>query len=60
SGVFFGVYNMLGKFAAVIGPLLVGMVGVATGSSRAGILAILVLFVGGAMVLRVVHVEDTS
>jgi len=60
SGVFFGVYNMLGKFAAVIGPLLVGMVGVATGSSRAGILAILVLFVGGAMVLRMVHVEEAS
>jgi len=60
SGVFFGVYNMLGKFAAVIGPLLVGMVGVATGSSRAGILAILVLFVGGAMVLRMVRTKGPS
>ncbi len=63
AGVFFGVYNMLGKFAAVIGPLLVGVVGVATGSSRAGILAILVLFVAGAMVLRRVETmnnEDLS
>ena len=51
AGVFFGIYNMLGKFAAVIGPLLVGAVGVLTGSSRTGILAILVLFVVGALVL---------
>ncbi len=56
AGVFFGVYNMLGKFAAVIGPLLVGLVGVASGSSRAGILAILLLFVAGAMVLHRVEV----
>jgi len=60
SGVFFGVYNMLGKFAAVIGPLLVGVVGVVTGSSRAGILAILVLFVAGAVVLRKVRVGPTA
>jgi len=57
AGVFFGIYNMLGKFAAVIGPLLVGLVGVATGSSRTGILAILLLFIGGAMVLHQVRVE---
>ena len=59
AGVFFGIYNMLGKFAAVIGPLLVGMVGVATGSSRAGILAVLLLFIGGALVLRQVKVPET-
>ncbi|RTZ76336.1 MAG: MFS transporter [Gammaproteobacteria bacterium] len=57
AGVFFGIYNMLGKFAAVIGPLLVGLVGVATRSSRTGILAILILFVGGAMVLHQVRVK---
>ena len=51
AGVFFGIYNMLGKFAAVIGPLLVGAVGVLTGSARTGILAILILFVVGALVL---------
>jgi len=60
AGIFFGIYNMLGKFAAVVGPLLVGMVGVATGSSRAGILAVLLLFVGGALVLRQVKVPDTE
>ncbi len=47
----YGFYNMLGKFAAVIGPLLVGWVGLATGSSRAGILSLSVLFIGGALLL---------
>ncbi len=60
AGVFFGVYNMLGKFAAVIGPLLVGLVGVVTGSSRSGILAILLLFIAGAVVLRQVRAPETG
>ena len=48
---FFGFYNMLGKFAAVLGPLLVGWVGVLTGSPRLGLLAVLVLFGVGAWLL---------
>jgi UMF1 family MFS transporter len=51
---FFGFYNMLGKFAAIIGPFLVATVVTATGDSRAGIQAILVLFlIGGAILLFV-------
>jgi UMF1 family MFS transporter len=51
---FFGFYNMLGKFAAILGPLLIGGVGLATGNPRLGILALIVLFVaGGALLLRV-------
>jgi UMF1 family MFS transporter len=54
SAEFFGFYNMLGKFAAVIGPVLVGWVGVMTGNPRAGILSLLILFTaGGALLLRV-------
>ncbi len=50
---FFGFYNMLGKFAAVFGPLLVGVVGELTGSPRAGMASVLVLFLaGGAILLR--------
>ena len=56
-GMFFGVYNMLGKFAAVIGPLLVGWVAAASGDSRLGILAVLLLFVAGFVVLQRVIVE---
>jgi len=52
AGMFFGVYNMLGKFAAVIGPLLVGGVTVLSGDSRLGILSVLVLFVAGFVVLQ--------
>ena len=57
AGMFFGVYNMLGKFAAVIGPLLVGWVAAASGDSRLGILAVLLLFVAGFVVLQRVIVE---
>ncbi len=49
---FFGFYNMMGKFAAVLGPLLVGVTALATGSPRAGILSIVILFAAGALVLH--------
>ncbi|MEM9603305.1 MAG: MFS transporter [Pseudomonadota bacterium] len=48
---FFGFYNMTGKAAAVIGPLLVGVTAATTGNSRLGLLSILVLFVLGLLVL---------
>jgi UMF1 family MFS transporter len=53
---FFGFYNMLGKFAAVIGPVMVGWVGALFASPRAGILSLLILFVTGALVLLKVEV----
>jgi UMF1 family MFS transporter len=55
SAEFFGFYNMLGKFAAVIGPALMGAVTLATGSVRVGLLSILVLFAIGAALLCVVR-----
>jgi UMF1 family MFS transporter len=52
SAEYFGFYNMLGKFAAILGPTLMGSVALATGNPRAGILAIIPLFVvGGALFL---------
>lgn len=51
SGEFFGFYNMLGKFAAIIGPALYGVVGLATGDPRLAIFAIAPLFIGGAAFL---------
>jgi UMF1 family MFS transporter len=47
----FGFYNMVGKFAAIVGPILVGTVGRLTGSARMGIFSLVILFVGGALVL---------
>ncbi len=48
---FFGFYNMLGKFAAVVGPLMMGWIVVATDSHRLAVLSLLVLFVAGAVLL---------
>ena len=55
AGEFFGFYNMLGRFAAVVGPLLVGVAGAVSGSPRIGILAVLALFVVGALLLAQVR-----
>jgi UMF1 family MFS transporter len=52
---FFGFYNMLGKFAAIIGPLLMGVAGKLTGNPRIGILAIIPLFIGGGLILTLVR-----
>ncbi len=56
SAEFFGFYNMLGKFAAVVGPSLMGTVTLMTGNVRTGILSVLVLFVLGAFFLARVDV----
>lgn len=70
SAEFFGFYNMLGKSAAIVGPILVGLVGLAakrflleffpelgTGmlASRIGMGSILILFAIGALMLRKVE-----
>ena len=58
SGEFFGFFNMLGKFAAVLGPFMMGAVTVVTGSNRYGILSILLLFIVGAIVLAKVDEDE--
>ena len=51
---FFGFYNMLGRFAAVVGPFLVGWTALLTGSPRLSILSVLILFlIGGTLLLKV-------
>lgn len=55
SGEFFGFLNMMGKAAAVIGPILVGITAAMTGDSRLGILSVLLLFLSGMFVLLFVH-----
>jgi UMF1 family MFS transporter len=52
---FFGFYNMLGKFAAVIGPLLMGWTSMATGNTRSSILVMIVLFLVGGTILYFVR-----
>jgi len=54
AGEFFGFYNMLGKFAAVLGPFLMGITSLLTGNARCSIFAIIFLFVTGAFMLAFV------
>ncbi len=58
SAEFFGFYNMFGKFAAIIGPALMGTVTIIYGNARAGILSILLLFILGAYFLSKVDIEE--
>ena len=54
SAEFFGFYNIFGKFAAIVGPVLVGVFAALTGDSSIGVLSISVLFVvGGVLLTRV-------
>ncbi len=47
----FGFYNMVGKFAAVLGPFLVGTTAVLAGDPRLSLLPVLLLFLFGAALL---------
>jgi UMF1 family MFS transporter len=60
SAEFFGFYNMVGKFGTVLGPALMGGVALLTGSTRASILALLLLFVAGGLLLWRVRFAATG
>ena len=47
----FGFYNMFGRFAAILGPVLTGYAALVLDSQRLGVLAILVLLVAGFILL---------
>jgi MFS transporter, UMF1 family len=55
---FFGFYNMLGKFATVIGPVMMGWVSVLTGNPRYSILSLIILFAIGGYMLYKVDAEE--
>lgn len=57
GGEFFGFLNMVGKAAAVIGPILVGVTAYLTKDPRLGLLSVLILFFGGMFVLLFVKEE---
>jgi UMF1 family MFS transporter len=54
SAEFFGFYNVSSKFAGIAGPLLFGIVGQLTGTSRISIVAIVIFFFVGALILATV------
>jgi UMF1 family MFS transporter len=57
SGEFFGFYNLMGKAAAILGPILTGVVALTTHDSRLAIVSISILFVIGALFLSKVQVQ---
>lgn len=59
SAEFFGFYNMMGKFAAVLGPIMMGVVSLTTQNPRLSILSVSILFILGGILLYFVN-EDKA
>ena len=57
SGEFFGLFGIMEKFSAIIGPLLFALAGSLFGSSRPAVLSLIVLFAVGGFLLRRVNVQ---
>lgn len=57
AGEFFGFYNLMGKAAAILGPILTGVVALTTHDSRLAIVSISILFVIGGLFLTKVDVQ---
>ncbi|ALC90740.1 MFS transporter [Bacillus sp. FJAT-18017] len=51
---FFGFYNIFGKFASIMGPLLVGATAQLTGNSSMGVFSLVILFIIGIIILAFV------
>ncbi|MBO0601749.1 MFS transporter [Sporosarcina sp. E16_3] len=60
SNEFFGFYNIFGKFASVMGPLLVGVTAQLTGSSAYGVFSLVILFIIGIIILSRVPEPDVK
>lgn len=57
---FFGFYNIFGKFAAVVGPFLVGIISQLTGNSLDGVFALIILFIIGGILLMFVKIPQEN
>lgn len=60
SNEFFGFYSIFGKFAAIIGPLLVGVTAQYTGNTNSGVFSLVILFIIGAIILLYVSKPDAK
>jgi UMF1 family MFS transporter len=58
SAEFFSFYDVSSKFAGIIGPFVFGIVGQMTGSSRLSVVALVVFFIGGGMILSTVNEKE--
>jgi MFS transporter, UMF1 family len=58
---FFGFYSIFYKFAAILGPFLVGFTAQMTGNTNSGVFSLIVLFIiGGIILLRVPETNNIS
>lgn len=57
SAEYFGFYNIFGKFAAVIGPALVGLSGLFLGGSQYGMFSLMLLFAAGGWLLSRTRID---
>ncbi|MBX3041741.1 MAG: MFS transporter [Bdellovibrionaceae bacterium] len=51
AGEFFGFYNLIGKFASIVGPLVVAITVTLTRNPRSGMTGLLILFILGGILL---------
>jgi UMF1 family MFS transporter len=58
SGEFFGLFGIMEKFSAIIGPLIFSAAVASFGSSRPAVLSIIAFFVVGGLLLAVVNVDE--
>ena len=58
SGEFFGLFGIMEKFSAILGPLIFALAIAAFGSSRPAVLSIVVFFIVGGYILTKVNVNE--
>lgn len=51
SGEYFGFFNLVGRFASILGPVVVAVGVTVTGNSRMGMMGLLILFISGGWLL---------
>ncbi len=54
SGEYFGLFNLIGKFASILGPLIIALFTQITQSSSLGIGGLVILFIAGGYLLSLV------
>ncbi|NQZ02416.1 MAG: MFS transporter, partial [Bdellovibrionales bacterium] len=60
SAEYFGIFNMVGKFSAIFGPTVVGVISALTGDARLSILSLLFFFLAGALFLKLSGQENSD
>ncbi len=60
SNEFFGFYNIFGKFAAIMGPFMMGFFTQLTGQTNFGVLSLVLLFIIGGTLLLFVKEEKKT